>query len=101
MGIAAYNRGSAAISRMIDQERGPAEFVLMQDLNSIPKLPDAPRPFGPIHFVPGHGGWWATCPVTGFGYWHRTLRQAVASLRITIVEFRLVKDEPTWIGNPE
>lgn len=50
----------------------PVEFVLMEELNSLPKFEDAGKPFTDIWFVPGNGGWWAECPRTGFGYWYKT-----------------------------
>lgn len=100
MGIAAYNRGSRAISAQIDREATPDELVLIRDLNSEPRDPEAPIPFGPIVFVPGHGGWWATCPVTGFGYWYPTLRKAVRSLDVTVVGVGIEHGEPVFRAVP-
>lgn len=94
MGVAAYNRGTKAISEQIGAAARPAEFVLMADLNAMPKNNSAKKPWGPIHFISGHGGWWATCPVTGFGYWYETLWAAVRAWRVTIIEFR----NGTWVS---
>lgn len=97
MGIAAYNRGTKRIQADIDTTQRPREFVMMDMLNAIPKLEKAPKPFGPIHFVFSHGGWWAECPVTGFGYHYRTLREAVRSFRVVISRC----DHGVFIGEPE
>jgi hypothetical protein len=87
MGAAAYNRGSALISSQIDQAARAGEFVLMEDLNAVPKHPNAAKPFGPIHFVSSHGGWFAECPVTGFGFFYDSLREAVGAWRVTITGY--------------
>ena len=84
MGVAAYNRGSAAISRQIADEARPVEFQIMDELNALPKYDDAGTPFGDIRFVPGHGGVWAECPTTGYGFWYRTLREAMRRWRVEI-----------------
>ena len=96
MGAAAYNRGTKALSDQIDHEARDSGFVLMADLNAMPKNEGAPKPFGPIHFTYGHGGYWAECPTTGRGYHYKTLRAAVAAWRVTITEIR----GPVLIGQP-
>lgn len=58
--------------------------LFVADLNKTPKIPGARTPFGEIHFVASHGGWFAECPKTGFGYWFKTLRQAVATFRVAV-----------------
>lgn len=88
MSNAQYNRGSAAISRQIDAEMRPVEFEIMERLNALPKYPDAGKPFGPIQFVFGNNGVWATCPITGYGFPYRTLAEAVRRWRVTIVAFQ-------------
>ena len=85
MGVAAYNRGSKVAARACADTDRHAAFVTMDDLNALSKAPGAPRPFGPILLVAGHGGWWATCPTTGFGFWHRTLRDAVRAYAVDVV----------------
>ncbi len=87
MGAAAYNRGTKAIAMQIDAEARAPEFLLMDDLNALPKRADAVTPFGPVHFSVGHGGWWAECPITGFGYHYKTLRDAVRAWRVTITAY--------------
>ncbi len=96
MGVAAWNRGSALVARQIHAEQRPVEFVMMEDLDNLPKFDYARRPFGDIVFVAGHGGWWAECPVTGKGYWYRTLREAVRSWRVAITGFR----DGAWYAVP-
>lgn len=92
MGVAAYNRGSRALRRTIDATSRPAAFEVMERLNALPKDPSAGQPFGPIDFVQGNGGWWATCPVTGFGFWYRDLATAVRRWRVALVSY----DHGTW-----
>lgn len=87
MGIAAYNRGSKAISERIASDQRPAEFEVMDVLNALPKYADAGKPFGPIQFAAGNGGFWAQCPVTGYGFWYSTLHEAIKRWRVTIVGF--------------
>ncbi len=89
MGIAAYNRGSAALSREIDADQRPVEFEIMDRLNALPKYADAGKPFGPIQFVHDsvRQGFWAECPVTGFGFCYRTLSEAIRRWRVQIVAF--------------
>ena len=96
MGIAAYNRGTAAIRRQFESERRPVEFEIMDILNSLPKYPDAGNPFGPVQFVSGHGGVWAECPVTGFGFWYPSLHEAVKRWNVTINGF----DSGKWLARP-
>lgn len=88
MGAAAYNRGTKLIGELISREDRPAEFVFMDDLNALPKNDGAAKPFGPIHFVNSHGGWWAECPTTGYGYFYKTLRQAIRAWRVSINELK-------------
>lgn len=87
MGIAQVHRGDAAISRQIDDNRRPVEFEIMDRLNEIEKAQDALRPFGPIVFVEGSGGYWAECQTTGYGYWYANLRTAVANWRVIIIGY--------------
>lgn len=98
MGHAAYMRGSAAISSQIDRDRRPVEFDIMDRLNAEPKFPGAPVPFDDVHFVPGHGGIWAECPTTGFGYHYGRLSDAIRSWRVEIVGY--VSETNTWVGRP-
>lgn len=96
MGAAAYARGSAAISAQIARGDRPVEFVMMDELNALPKKDKAPTPFGEIRFVAGHGGFWAECPTTGFGYHYPTLREAVRSFRIEVYAY----DNGAWLARP-
>ena len=96
MGIAAYNRGTKALAQAIDAQARAVEFDLMDSLNAMLRDPRAATPFGPIQFVPGHDGIWAECPVTGFGYWYRTLRAAVRAWNVEITEIH----HGTWLAIP-
>lgn len=96
MGVAAYNRGTEAIRRSISSGGRAAEFQMMDRLNAMPRQAGANTPFGPINFVSGHAGWWAECPITGFGYWYKTLIQAVSAWRVDVVGYR----DGTWIAAP-
>lgn len=96
MGIAAYNRGSAALSREIDADARHVEFEIMERLNALPKYEDAGKPFGPIQFVSGNNGVWAVCPRTGFGFWYHTLPEAIRRWRVTIIAF----DCGLWLAIP-
>ena len=89
MGIAAYNRGSKAIRDQISREshRSP-EFEVMEIANSLDKYPDAGKPFADIEFAFSHGGCWATCPRTGFGFWYPTLYEAVRRWHVRLTGFR-------------
>jgi hypothetical protein len=98
MGIAAYNRGTEALRREFDMERRAVEFEIMERLNALAKYTDAGKPCGPIQFVGDRtrGGFWAECPITGFGFWYRHLGEAVRRWRVTIVAF----DHGCWKAVP-
>lgn len=101
MGIAAYNRGSAAIARDCAAEPRPAEFEIMDRLNAIPKKATAVAPFRvgkPITLEPGNGGFWLTCPITGRGYWYRTLRDAVSPWLIDVTGYDATRS--AWLCEP-
>ena len=95
MGIAAYNRGSSALSNSLDRE-ARVEFEIMDNLNALVKFPDAGTPFGPIWFSAGNGGVWAECPVSGKGFWYRTIHEAVRRWNVQIVGF----EYNHWIAQP-
>lgn len=84
MGAAAENRYRAFAARQAEAALPSAVQILMRDLNAMPKDAGAGTPFGDVLFVPGNGGWWAECPVTGFGYWYRNLRAAVRAWRVAV-----------------
>jgi hypothetical protein len=85
MGVAAYNRGNAVISRQLQVGAMDRLRADLNDLNATPKDPGAVAPWGPVDLVPGHEGWWAECPTTGHGYWYRSLRAALRAWRIAVV----------------
>lgn len=87
MGIAAYNRGSQAISQKIDAEMRPTEFEVMDIFNGLPKFEDAGKPFGSVRIVSGNGGFWIECQKSGFGYWYPTLWEIARRWKVTIVGF--------------
>lgn len=98
MGIAAYNRGSASIARAFAESypKRPVEFEIMDHLNALPKYADGGRPFSTIRFESGNAGVWAVCPVSGFGFWYKTLHEAVRRWKVDIVGF----DCGVWIAEP-
>lgn len=97
MGIASYNRGNKAVSEQFKRDCRPAEFERMDKLNSLPKNSDSGQPFGDIHFSRDHRGyWWATCPKTGFGYWYKTLHEAIKSWNVHVHTY----DNGTWVASP-
>lgn len=96
MGVAAYNRGSAVISNDIARQDRAAHFQMMDALNAIPRKQGAHAPFGPIHLISSHGGWFAECPTTGYGFWYRTLRDAVSHWLIDVTEWR----DGVWVAVP-
>lgn len=96
MGAAAEHRGNRLIRRQLDEEKRPVEFEMMDDLNALQKYDDAGMPFGPIHFVSSHGGWFAECPKTGFGYWYPSLREAVRSWNVVVNGY----DSGRWLAVP-
>jgi hypothetical protein len=69
---------------------------MMDELNSLPKAPKAPTPFGEIRFVASHGGWWAECPTTGYGFHYPTLREAVRSFRVEVYAYA----DGCWMAAP-
>jgi hypothetical protein len=80
----AENRYRAFAARQATATVPSHNEVVVRDLNELEKDPGAVRPFGDIVFVPGNKGWWAQCPVTGFGFWYPTLREAVRSWRVAV-----------------
>jgi hypothetical protein len=96
MGAAAEHRGNALVRRQIAAEPRPVEFQFMDELNALPKYPDAGTPFGEIRFVFSHNGWFAECPITEHGFWYRTLREAVRRWRVKVIGF----DNGKWIAQP-
>lgn len=60
MGIAAYNRGSAALSQQFDRDLGRLNFAeIVERLNQVPKRLGVPKPFqaGVIRLA-SDGIWW-------------------------------------------
>lgn len=68
---------------------------LLDDLNAIPKKEGAMAPFGDILFLKHRENWVAECPVSGFGFFYKTLRDAVSSWRVVIF-----LDNGKLIGQP-
>lgn len=98
MGAGAYNRGSKAIREQInnDYPMRPVEFEMMDRLNGLPKYEDAGTPFGPVEIVHDNRGlWWVECPKTGFGFWYKTLFEAVKRWNIRIVAYN-----GAWLAVP-
>lgn len=87
MGVAAYRRGSRVVTEQIERDRRPIAFDLMDSLNAVSRHPDTPAPWGAVNIVPGHGGFWVECPITGHGYHYPSLRKAVESWKIIVVSY--------------
>lgn len=56
----------------------------LNDLNALPKKEGAMPPFSDILFVQSHNSWVAECPISGFGFFYNTLRDAVTSWRVVV-----------------
>ena len=98
MSNAAYNRGSRAIRNQVEQHARPIEFAMMDDYNAMPKHEPAKAPFLPVAITPGHGGFWLYDPRTSFGFWYRTLADAVRSWRIALTGYDARTQ--TWTAIP-
>lgn len=99
MGVAAYNRGSALISRRIDAEARPTQFEIIDRLNALTKRVKAGRPFGPVEIVFERGAWWVQCPVkkaAGMAFCYPTLSEAVQDWRIQLIGW----DNGAWLADP-
>lgn len=102
MGVAAYNRGTKAISDGVtaDHPGRRVEFEIMDRLNHLQKSAKAQAPFGPIHFVTDHHGTWAMCPVSGFGYVYTTLEMAIQAWLVDITGCDRSGSEIVWVASP-
>ena len=87
MGIAAYNRGSKALSERITMEQRDQMFVFMEDLNAIPKHDDCGRPFKDVEIVQSRGVWWIECSSSGYGFYYKNLRELMRRWDVTIHSF--------------
>jgi len=99
MGVAAYNRGSRAISQRLDAEQRAPEFVFMDHLNSLAKYADCGQPTEPLQFVHSRQVWWVETVrlgAAGFGYYYPTLREAVRRWNVSIRGYA----NGIWIGDP-
>jgi len=84
MSARAENRYKVFAANKASEGQPSINEMFLRDLNALPKRTNAQRPFGDIHFVSSHGGWFAECPTTGFGYFYRTLREAVTAWRVAV-----------------
>lgn len=98
MGVAAYNRGTKSLAAQIAAEARAPEFALMDSVNNMPRNLEASPPFGPVMLCFSHGGCWVECPVTGFGYWYPSLRDAVRAWLIDLVAYDATTN--TWRAEP-
>lgn len=98
MGIAAYNRASSVIRLRISQDDRPVAFQMMEDFNNLEKYDDAGAPFGDLIFTFSRGVWWvnAASHPDGYGYYYKSLREAIKRWKVVIVEF----NNGTWRGVP-
>lgn len=89
MGVAAYNRGSACISRQIQEDhyRAP-EFELMDMLNSLRKYDDCGRPSGSVVVIYDSRGFWSIeCPRNGFGWWYNTIHELMRRWDVSLTGY--------------
>lgn len=86
MGVAAYNRGSVAIRRTLGDE-GCHIKQFVADLNELPKYPDAGTPPGDLVITFSRGVWWVNVASNpdGYGYWYRSIREAVRRWRVYVI----------------
>jgi hypothetical protein len=98
MSAKAYNRGSQAIANQMRQHNRPVEFEIMDNLNAVTKRDNARWIMQTAKISQGNGGFWIACPVTGFGFWHKTMRSLMESWRIVITEYDAIKQE--WTVEP-
>lgn len=86
MGVAAYNRASAVVVARTRDGQPTLNELFIRDLNALPKYPDAGQPFGDLIFTHSRGVWWVNAidRPDGFGYWYKTLREAVRRWRVAI-----------------
>lgn len=98
MSNAAYDRGSMCIRNQAAQDARPAIFAMMDDYNAMPKHEPAAAPFLPVAITPGHGGFWLYDPRTSYGFWYRTLAEAVRSWRIDLTGYDA--STQTWTAIP-
>jgi hypothetical protein len=88
MGIAAYNRGSAAIRRHLAENDRPHEFYVLDRLNTLPR--GSKRPFqATVVRSDNDGQWWLMNRQQGgwseFGYPYPSLRELCADWSIMFV----------------
>lgn len=110
MGVAATRRGDKLISRQLQGDQRRPEFLLMDDLNALPKLPGSGRPWGPMAIQrDSQGFWWALDPKKLF-FRLRLLLQVVAGSsailagrgdRIRLCNRHLVDPAATPVSNSE
>jgi len=84
MGAASENRYAAFAARQATCNNPTLTELFVRDLNLVPKDKRAMVPFGDILFVASHGGWFAECPVTGYGFWYKTVREAVSAWHVAV-----------------
>lgn len=99
MGVAAYNRGSHAIRQSISRDERPPEFLMMDRLNELDKYQDAGVAPGELVFTHSRGVWWVNVAdrSDGFGYWYRSLHEAVKRWKVEIYGYR----NGAWFARPK
>jgi len=92
MGHASFRRGAQAIRRSLEREQRAVEFRLLEDLNALPKYPDAGLPLRPlrIDYDAAHDIWWfadAVAGPAGFAYWYSSLREGLRRWQIALTGY--------------
>ena len=98
MGVAAYNRSSQVIRKRIADGDRPVEFEIMERLNALDKYPDCGKIDENLIFTFSHNVWWVNVETRpdGFGYWYKSLHEAVKRWNVKIIGF----NNGVWIGKP-
>lgn len=84
MSARSENRYKAFARREADAKMPDHIAILVADLNAQKKNEGARAPFMDAVLKQGHGGWWMECPITGYGFWYKTIRAAVRAWRVTV-----------------
>lgn len=80
--------GSVPSGLLYAQMMGKVEFAIIDRLNALEKYADAGKPFMETQFVFDPRGFWVhECPRTGYGFFYKTLDEAVKRWRVSIVGF--------------
>lgn len=93
MGVAAYNRSSNAIRKIIAEDSRKVEFEIMDRLNAIQKYDDAGTPRSSVQILNSNGRWWITgYEKDSYGYWYRSLDELMRRWNVVITGYDAVNN---------